>query len=155
MSEARYSLEAAQRLRQSEQARAEFELATATRTLVAARALVEQAMIALRAHSDGERARASAPPSPQRALDLQREAAFALARTREQARLQQALEQARERVRAAQFELAAAERALARRHADARVIERDREHWEREQRREHERAEQSEVEDQLATRKRK
>jgi hypothetical protein len=146
-------LEAAQRLRQSEQARAGLELAAATQALAVARAQVEHALAALHAHRDGAKVPAPARPGPQRALDLQREAAFALGHAREQERLQRTVEHARERVRTVQAELSVAERALARRHADARVIERDRERWEREQRREHERAEQSEVEDQLGARK--
>jgi hypothetical protein len=153
VAERRYSLEAAETLRQAERAQAEGALAKASEAVRGAQAEVERALAAQRAQRQS--APAVRPDSGlQRALDLQRQAAFELQRAERHERLRREVELARQGLHAAQAELRAAERALAERHADASVIERDRERWQREQRRGQERAEQAELDERLARRSR-
>jgi hypothetical protein len=150
----RYTLEAVEALRKSERARAELALAKASEAVRLAQAEVERAVAAQRSHrQDASAARPAG--GLQRALDLQRQAAFELQRAEQHDRMRREVETTRQRLREAQAELSAAERALAERHADASVIERDRERWERDRRRGQERAEQAELDErQLARRSR-
>jgi hypothetical protein len=80
-------------------------------------------------------------------LDLQRAAAYAARHAHATRRMRARLAQAQTDVDERTVALQRAQQALGEAHAGERVIERDRERWQNEQRREHERAEQLEMDE--------
>jgi hypothetical protein len=150
MSDKRYALEAAESLRRGRRSAAEHELGLAKAALEQAEHGLEQERHALQAQLAASAAAALLTTGAGSALELKRAASYAQ-RTAAGAREQRSLlAKAQARVDAQQLGLQHAQRSLAEARAGERVIERDRERWQDQQRRELEKKEQLEVEERIA-----
>ena len=151
----RYPLQTAQRLRHGEQPQAEGALAVAVRALERAQQSRADAEQALNAHLAGMPTAASVDlGAAQSAIDVQRAAAFAQRTALTTRRLRAVLDAADVTLARSQAAVAEAQQALARAHGRAQVIDRDRARFEQDAQRSAREAEWSELDDQLAYRKR-
>jgi hypothetical protein len=139
--------------KRAERATATRELAQAQRALERALDDAAQAQRALAEHA----ARAPGVAAPagsgtERALELQRAAAFARRHADDAGALREQVKRARAEVAALQAAVLAQQAALGSAHAGEQVVERDRERFERAQRKRAEHEEQVEIEDGLGNR---
>ena len=150
MSDDRYPLHAAERLRAAQRGQAEQALARALAECAAAQTEVEDVERALLGHAQRAPARVQGGvPGTIEVLELQREAAFARRNAGEARALREKLAAARARLTVSEVGLRAAQEALGRARGGEHAIERDHARFDAMQRRERERAEQAEVEERI------
>ena len=146
-SQPRYRWHAAETLKGAQRAKAALELARAERTLAGALADAAEAERALAEHVARAPAAATSEDGTMHAFELQRAAVY-LDRHGEQARaLRAELTRARAHVEALQATVVQSRAALAAAHEGEQAIERDRERFERDQRRRAEQGEEREIEE--------
>lgn len=150
MSSDRYPLHAAERLRSTERAQAELALARAVAERAAAQAELDALECTLRSQLERAQVAETGQARTLTALELQREAAFAL-RNADQARaLRERIAAERARLSGCDAALRAAQDALGRAHAGEQVFERDHARFDARQRRAQERGEQVELDERAA-----
>jgi hypothetical protein len=147
----RYAWEAVESLRRGHKTAAEGALATAQRELAQAEGELERVELLLRAEREAGHAASLLAMSESSGLELQRAAAYAARRESEHRELLAVRARAARCVSERRDALERAKHALAEAHGQERVIERDRERWQGEQRREREQRESHEVEERAAT----
>ena len=145
---ARYRWQSAETLKQAQRAAAERALALAERALARAVDEAAEAQRALAEHGARAPASTALDAGVERALELQRAVAYTRRHAERERALRAQLSQAQAQVVLQQAAVAASQASLAAAHTGEQTIERDRERFEREQRKRAEQGEQHELDEQ-------